>query len=100
MSQSSVEQAPLTALQGITAEAWQEISRAGREPEWVRSLRQEAWEMYLDTPMPTMKDEDWRRTDFRELALDDLLLYMPAGLDVASEEDLPGDSPVAHNHRG
>ena len=89
MSQSSVEQAPLTALQGITAEAWQEISRAGREPEWVRSLRQEAWEMYLDTPMPTMKDEDWRRTDFRELALDDLLLYMPAGLDAASEEDLP-----------
>ena len=45
--------------------------------------------VYLDTPMPTMKDEDWRRTDFRELALDDLLLYMPAGLDAASEEDLP-----------
>lgn len=89
MSQSSVEQVPLTALQGVTAGAWQEISRTNAEPEWVRNLRQQAWDTYLDTPMPTLKDEDWRRTDFRELQLDDLLLYMPAGLAAAGEADLP-----------
>ncbi len=89
MSQSSVEQVPLTALQGVTAAAWEQISQACAEPAWVRDLRQEAWQAYVDTPMPTLQDEDWRRTDYRELALDDLLLYMPAGLDAASEADLP-----------
>lgn len=89
MTQSSVEQMPLTALQGIANEAWQEISRVCGDPEWVRSLRGHAWDIYKDTPMPSVKDEDWRRTDYRELALDDLLLYMPAGLEAAGAEDLP-----------
>ena len=89
MSQSSVEQVPLTALQGVAAPAWEQVSQACAEPEWVRDLRQEAWQTYEATPMPTMKDEDWRRTDYRELALDDLLLYMPAGLAAASAADLP-----------
>lgn len=89
MSQSSVEQVPLTALQGVTAEAWQEISQACNDPEWVHTLRQGSWEAYVDTPMPTLRDEDWRRTDFRELNLDDLLLYMPSGINVGCETDLP-----------
>ncbi len=89
MSQSSVEQAPLTAQQGITAEAWHEVSRACGDPAWMRDLRQKSWEAYVDTPLPTLRDEDWRRTDFRELQLDDLLLYMPAGMEVESEADLP-----------
>jgi Fe-S cluster assembly protein SufD len=89
VSQSSVEQVPLTALQGITAEAWQEISRACEDPDWVRDLRQKSWEAYMDTPMPTLRDEDWRRTDFRELLLDNLLLYMPSGMEAESEADLP-----------
>lgn len=89
MSQSSVEQVPLTALQGITAEAWQEISRACGDPDWVQDARRKSWETYEDTPMPTLRDEDWRRTDFRELQLDDLLLYMPAGMEAGCVTDLP-----------
>ena len=89
MSQSSVEQKPLTALQGITAAAWQEVSRACGEPDWVRSLRQEAWEVYENTPMPTLRDEDWRRTDYRALELDELLLFMPAGIEATTAADLP-----------
>ena len=89
MSQSSVEHVPLTALQGITTDAWQEISRACGEPDWARDLRRKAWEAYGDTPLPTLQDEDWRRTDFRELKLEELLLFMPAGLEAAHERDLP-----------
>jgi Fe-S cluster assembly protein SufD len=89
VSQSSVEQKPLTALQGITAAAWQEVSRACGEPDWVRSLRQEAWEVYENTPMPTLRDEDWRRTDYRALELDELLLFMPAGIEATAAADLP-----------
>lgn len=89
MTQSSVEQKPLTALQGITTEAWQEISRACGEPDWARDLRRRAWEAYVDTPMPSLTDEDWRRTDYRELKLEELLLYLPAGLETARRADLP-----------
>ena len=89
MSQSSVEQEPLTAVQGITTAAWQEVSRANGEPDWARDLRRKAWEAYVDTPLPTMKDEDWRRTDFRELKLEELLLSPPAGLDAPGESALP-----------
>jgi Fe-S cluster assembly protein SufD len=89
VSQSSVEQVPLTALQGITPESWQEVSRASGEPEWVQDLRRQAWDTYVDTPLPTLQEEDWRRTDYRELNLEELLLYMPAGIDAQSEADLP-----------
>ena len=89
----------MTALQGITAAAWQEISQARAEPEWVRALRQQSWDTYLETPLPTLKDEDWRRTDFRELELEDLLLYMPAGLTAEREADLP-ESLRAHSTTG
>ena len=99
MSQSSVEHVPLTALQGITAAAWQEISRACGDPDWVRNLRRKAWETYVDTPMPTLRDEDWRRTDYRELQLEDLLLYMPAGIEAACEADLP-ESLRSHSETG
>ena len=99
MSQSSVDQVPLTALQGITADAWQEISRACEEPDWVRDLRQKAWEAYVETPLPTLRDEDWRRTDYRELQLEDLLLYMPAGIEAACEADLP-ESLRSHSETG
>lgn len=99
MSQSSVEHVPLTALQGITAAAWQEISRACGEPDWVQDVRRKSWEAYVDTPLPTLRDEDWRRTDFRELQLDDLLLYMPSGIEAGCEADLP-DSLRSHIETG
>jgi Fe-S cluster assembly protein SufD len=32
-----------------------------------RESRLAAWELYEDMPMPTLKDEDWRRTDYRHI---------------------------------
>lgn len=42
------------------AEGWQ-----GRD--FIRQYRQQAWENYLQLPMPTTTDEAWRRTDIRKL---------------------------------
>ena len=33
----------------------------------VRAYRQEAWNIFQTTPMPTLKDEPWRRTDLKDL---------------------------------
>jgi Fe-S cluster assembly scaffold protein SufB len=37
------------------------LSAALNEPEWMRDFRLRAWEIYEQTPMPTTKDEPWRR---------------------------------------
>ncbi len=43
------------------------------EPRWLRDRREEAWETYEATPMPTTRLEEWRYTDLRrKLTLDAL----------------------------
>jgi len=37
------------------------------EPAWLREFRAKAWETYESLPMPTTKDEPWRRTDYRHI---------------------------------
>ncbi len=39
------------------------------EPEWMRALRRQAWELYNSTPLPSTDDEAWRRTSLRRLPL-------------------------------
>jgi Fe-S cluster assembly protein SufD len=46
------------------------LSAALSEPEWMQEFRLAAWELYEQTPMPTTKDEPWRRTDLRRLKMD------------------------------
>jgi Fe-S cluster assembly protein SufD len=36
-----------------------------REPDWLREMRLAAWNLYESLPMPTTRDEAWRRTDYR-----------------------------------
>ena len=40
------------------------------EPDWLREKRLEAWAIYEKMPMPTTKDEPWRRTDYRRIDWD------------------------------
>ena len=40
----------------------------------LRAFRERAWEVYEAIPMPTLKDEPWRRTDIRGLPADTLRL--------------------------
>lgn len=41
------------------------LSAAHNEPTWLLAFREKAWATYESIPMPTGKEEDWRRTDIR-----------------------------------
>ena len=77
---------------GFTREAAEELSRRRNEPEWLRTRRLAAWEAYMAIPMPTRTDEEWRRTDIRDLPLDAVLPFTPEFAPrVSSRDELPED---------
>ena len=43
------------------------LSERMDEPKWLREKRLEAWELAESMPVPTTKDEPWRRTDLRRV---------------------------------
>lgn len=49
-----------------------QLSETLDEPAWMLEFRLAAWEIYSRTPMPTMKDEPWRRTDLRRFKLEEI----------------------------
>ena len=53
----------------INRESVKELTTKLSEPTWLADSRLEAWESYLQRPMPTERDEDWRRTDIAALDL-------------------------------
>ncbi len=57
---------------GFTCEAVEELSAYLDEPGWMRDFRLAAFEVYQSLPMPSLRDEAWRRTDIRPLQLDSI----------------------------
>lgn len=55
---------------GFTAESFEEFLSARREPAWLTLARKDAFEVFLDTPLPSRTHEEWRRTDLRLFRLD------------------------------
>ncbi|MBN9616934.1 MAG: Fe-S cluster assembly protein SufD [Acidobacteriales bacterium] len=52
-----------TSGAGTYLDAFSELEQRGsKQPEWLRSLRQEAFASFCDTGFPTIKDEAWRFT--------------------------------------
>lgn len=47
------------------------LSAANDEPAWLRAFREKAWAVYDSLPMPSSKDEDWRRIDIRGVRWDE-----------------------------
>lgn len=47
------------------------LSAANNEPAWLLESRLAAWELYEDMPMPTLEDENWRRTDYQHIHWDE-----------------------------
>lgn len=43
------------------------LSAERDEPKWLRESRLMAWEVYEDLPMPSLSEEEWRRTDYRHI---------------------------------
>jgi len=73
------------------------LSARNNEPEWLRESRLAAWELYEDMPMPSLTNEEWRRTDYRHIRWDEagkLLSANGATLDTvpqSNREPLLGD---------
>lgn len=74
----------------FTREAVEKLSATLGEPAWMRDFRLKSWQVYENTPLPTTKDEPWRRTDIRRLKLNEIgpALDGDAGADVAFPEYL------------
>jgi Fe-S cluster assembly protein SufD len=62
------------------------ISETLREPAWLAERRLKAWEHYGALPLPSPKDEAWRRTDIRALPA--------AQLNLGAADDVPVDKDL------
>jgi Fe-S cluster assembly protein SufD len=60
----------VTAEFPFTEKDVEAISERLGESEKLLALRRKAWDFYKGMPMPTLKDEAWRRTDIRSLPSD------------------------------
>jgi len=75
---------------GFSRQVVEELSAARNEPDWLRQRRLEAWQVYEATPMPTLQDESWRRTDISTLPLAELSPFVDAPYGpLASPAGLP-----------
>jgi Fe-S cluster assembly protein SufD len=63
---------------GFSQRVVEELSAARSEPAWLRQRRLEAWQVYEATPVPTLQDESWRRTDISALPLAELSPFAEA----------------------
>jgi Fe-S cluster assembly protein SufD len=70
----------VTTQAGITSDAFERFLAARDEPAWLRERRVEAWRRFESLPMPSVRDEEWMRTDIRTFRLDKF--------------GLPGESPA------
>ncbi len=76
--------------QGLTRERIEQQARALGEPEWHIQRRLEAYERFLQLPIPTPKQEDWRYTDITTLHLED---YVAVAWSDAPRGDAPTQLP-------
>lgn len=53
------------------------ISHHLGEPDWASALRREAWQRFMETPMPSRTHEHWRRTDISHLRLEEIMPTVP-----------------------
>ncbi len=65
---------PVVAAGQLSRDAVIALSDRMAEPEWMKEKRLLAWSLYGQLPMPSYKDEHWRRTDLRQVAWDKLRL--------------------------
>lgn len=87
---------------GFTREVFEDFAATRDEPQWLRDARRAAFDRFEATPLPGLRDEEWRRTDIRGLKLES---FGPAGSAPAATADddhagsiervaPPGDGPA------
>src|SRR5690348_6854748 len=60
---------PSPATGGFTEATFEAFLKGRDEPSWLIDRRREAFAQFLSAPWPTLRDEEWRRTDIRPLKL-------------------------------
>lgn len=66
-----MQTAELTRTAGLNRDGFAALQnwRSGETP-WQAEYRKRAWELYQAIPLPTRRDEEWRRTDLRPIDFD------------------------------
>src|SRR5687767_6537507 len=59
-----------TVSKGFTQQAFDSFLAARDEPAWLTDMRQAAWHRFQELPMPSVREEEWMRTDIRLFKLD------------------------------
>ncbi|MBI2845099.1 MAG: Fe-S cluster assembly protein SufD [Chloroflexi bacterium] len=108
MAEEKVATSRLTT-ETFSVEAVKVLSAAKEEPEWLLARRLEAWRIFEETPMPTLRDEEWRRTDIRGLKLNQLrpwsephgsLQELSPDIQAILAESIPEAAKIVHNGKG
>ncbi len=88
--------------QGFSRSMVEAISARRGEPAWMLERRLAAWEVFERTPWPTLKDEDWRRTDIRPLKIAEIVPYAPGLNGAGARDTIPAEylSELADAERG
>lgn len=66
------------APSGLSRRTIEELSWTRSEPDWMLQRRLDAWERFEQTPMPSIQQEEWRRTDLSGLRLDRIVPMPPS----------------------
>ncbi|RUL89271.1 Fe-S cluster assembly protein SufD [Tautonia sociabilis] len=85
---SSTAATPGTVTGAFDKTALDRLLRGREEPSWLVDRRRSAFERFETTPMPTLRDEEWRRTDIRALRLDQFAPPAPHEPSEAAREAL------------
>jgi Fe-S cluster assembly protein SufD len=81
-------------LGGFTEANLEAFLQARIEPEWLRNRRRERFAQFLEAPWPTLRDEEWRRTDIRALKLEQ---FAPRAPHQPSDQARAALAPVYDN---
>src|SRR3954451_11115780 len=77
------------ASTGFSQEAFDAFLGVRDEPAWLIDMRRQAWRRFQDLPMPSVREEEWMRTDIRLFKLDRFRLPESAVAEDSSGTELP-----------
>ena len=81
--------ATAVAASGISQTSFDAFLAAREEPAWLTEMRRMAWSRFQELPMPSVRDEEWMRTDIRLFKLDRYELPNASTQEAASQIAVP-----------
>jgi Fe-S cluster assembly protein SufD len=74
---------------GFSQEAFDAFLAAREEPGWLTDMRGAAWRRFQELPMPSVREEEWMRTDIRLFKIDRFGFPEWGGAESESANELP-----------